>query len=242
MKFITVMDYSAEPYLTMCKGWFHFVRKYHPEAEIIVYSKSSIHPELIRDDVVYEKLDTDGVPVLLPDEPGKVNKLSIHKEWVKYEDFIFMDADAYPLQNLSTLYESCKKPVTFSGHEPGMGRGPEQINSGVFVQKSPLFSFSDLMSAYDSNGRRLKYSGSDQALIQMYFEQIGYSWSDPTVMGLEYNSVADAEISISDGTIRAVSKLTNLNIKIIHGYGEYRFWLKSPELWEYIKNTINKRG
>lgn len=238
MRFITVMDYHTEPYITMCKGWFHFVRKYHPNAEIVVYHSSSMDSALIRDDVIYKKLDITDVPVLISWDRGKVNKLAVHKEWEKYDNFIFMDADAYPLDDLTPLYDACTKPVTFCGHEPQIGLGPIQLNSGVFVQKEPFFHYDQLIQAYKDNGNKLKYSGSDQSLAQQHFESIDYDPFDWDVMGHEYNSAAKADITIDTDKITAISKVTGKNIKVLHGFGEFKFWKHAPEFWEYVKGVV----
>ena len=121
MRILTIMDYNKEPYITMAKGWLYLARKYHADADIIVYHGGNISKELIQDGIIYKKLDTKGVPVLAPGEPGKVNKLAMHKEWKKYDKFLFMDADAYPLSSLKELYDSCTKPITMCGHEQGYG-------------------------------------------------------------------------------------------------------------------------
>lgn len=236
------MNYNIEPYITMCKGWFYFVRKFHPNAEIIVYHNNEISKKLIRNDVTYKTLDTKDVPVILELEPRKVNKLAVHKEWDKYQDFIFLDADAYPLSSLDELYNSCTKPVTFCGHEHGIGEGRNHLNSGVFVQKKPFFSYSNLIAMREKYGDQLRYLelGSDQLLIQTYFKDIGYNPFDWKVMGHEYNSAANADITIERDTVSAVSKITGKNIKVLHGYAEYKFWNNRDALkfWEYVNRVV----
>lgn len=243
MRIITVMNYNTEPYIAMCKGWFYFVRKFHPNAEIIVYHNESISKELLRKDVIYKKLDVKNVPVILKLEPKKVNKLAVHKEWSKYEDFIFLDADAYPLTSLEDLYNSCIKPVTFCGHEPGNGEGPSHLNSGVFVQKTNLFTYDNLIDMRDKYGDQLRYleMGSDQLLIQTYLKDIGYDPFDWDIMGHEYNSAAAADITIEGDTVTAISKITKKNIKVLHGYSQYKFWNNSDtsKFWKYV-NRIDK--
>ena len=236
MTFITIMNYTDPDDIIMCKGWFYFVRKFHPTAEIIVYYNDALSDELIRDDVTYKKLDVTNVPMLA--NKGKINKLAIHREWDKYDQFIYMDADAYPLADLQPMFDNCRKPITYCGHDPGEGAGPTHLNSGVLVQKSKLFNYDNLIDIWLRSNKRLKYAGTDQALCQMHFEDIGYSPFDYNIMGHEYNSCANATISIIDGNVSAISNITKKQIKVLHGYGCYRFSSNSntKKFWNYIKN------
>lgn len=237
MRIITLMNYTKEPYISMCKGWIYMVKKFHPYAEIIVYY-DELDNSIFSNDVIFKKLDMTNVPVLRSHSPHKKVKLAIHKEWSKYDKFIFLDCDAYPLTNLNELY-NLNKLVTFCSHEPGEGLGERQLNSGVFFQNNTLFTFKDLIDTWERHNRILKYSGTDQCLVQMTLEDANYYPYDEK-MGHEYNSCANAKIMIDREEVKAISNITGKEIKVLHGYDRWKFWTNpyTIEFWEWINERI----
>lgn len=239
LNFITVMNgYTSTEDKIMCNGWFNFVRKYHPNDNIIVYHHDDMHPDLIRDDVEYKRLDLTGVPVVAGFAHKRV-KLAVHREWVKYDHFIFMDADAYPLRSMREMFNQCRIPITICGHD----WQHDLLNSGVFIQRENNFNSDDLITVLKENNGRVKYPGTDQALVRMYFDKIGYNPHDYEVMNQEYNSNSDvSSIEVIDDEVVAISKYSNRRLNVIHGYGCFKFWKcdKTTEFWKYII-SVNKR-
>lgn len=128
---------------------------------------------------------------------------------VQFEKCVFLDADCLVLRNCDELFDREEfSAVTDIGW-------PDCFNSGVFVFRPSVNTYSSLLSFAVSNG---SFDGGDQGLLNAFFS----NWSR---LQFIYNMTTNASYSYAPAY-----KQFKQNVKIVHFIGAQKPWYYSYNL------------
>jgi len=131
---------------------------------------------------------------------------------IQFSKCVFLDADTIVLQNCDELFSR----EEFSA-APDAG-WPDCFNSGVFVYKPSLQTFSDLVRMAETEG---SFDGGDQGLLNSFFSD----WGTKDIakhLSFTYNMTATAMY-----TYLPALKRFGKSIKILHFIGRNKPWMAS---------------
>lgn len=113
-------------------------------------------------------------------------------------EFIFLDADIYVIKNLNYLWDRRKDKAFIGINHQKLLRHRETIrnkpflNSGVQIVSDPKFyNYNEIINSHIKHGWKWESWGTDQALLNDYFNTIGYDYTHPEI-GTEWNACAGA--------------------------------------------------
>ncbi|XP_038114505.1 proteoglycan 4 isoform X8 [Culex quinquefasciatus] len=130
----------------------------------------------------------------------------------QYEKCVFLDADTLVLRNCDELFEREELSAA-----PDVG-WPDCFNSGVYVYKPNLETFSSLMEYAVSHG---SFDGGDQGLLNWYFSD----WAHKDIakhLPFVYNTS-----SVASYSYLPAFKQFGQNTKILHFIGTAKPWLQN---------------
>ncbi|XP_039445995.1 glycogenin-1 isoform X3 [Culex pipiens pallens] len=130
----------------------------------------------------------------------------------QYEKCVFLDADTLVLRNCDELFEREELSAA-----PDVG-WPDCFNSGVYVYKPNLETFSSLMEYAVSHG---SFDGGDQGLLNSYFSD----WAHKDIakhLPFVYNTS-----SVASYSYLPAFKQFGQNTKILHFIGTAKPWLQN---------------
>jgi len=145
----------------------------------------------------------------------------------QYSKCVFLDADTLILQNCDELFDREELSAA-----PDVG-WPDCFNSGVFVFRPSMSTYSELVNLATTNG---SWDGGDQGLLNTFFSD--WATKDLTKhLPFTYNMVASASYSY----LPAYKQFGHL-VKIVHFIGSGKPWLSTGttnhhKLWWEIFNT-----
>ena len=269
--FVTLMNYRQDDVdnINMCLGWIYLINKFHKDARIIIYYVDNLSPlfkqfgnvEFIKID--YDKYDHLSEDFLTSKLAAKVLMHDYFKD-IK-EPFMFIDADAWVLTDVSDVFDRCEKPVTFTTHvkhenqtsefvnyfnNPNhkmYGKKPflaieDLLNSGVFVQNESIITSDDLLTILEDED--YCYVGADQSLVHQLFQKTGYEPFDFDNLPQSYNVGYILNVD-RNNPYKITSPVYDGDVKIAHGYGGYDKFYKSYRtelLWKTVMNEMKSNG
>lgn len=130
----------------------------------------------------------------------------------QYEKCVFLDADTLVLRNCDELFEREELSAA-----PDVG-WPDCFNSGVYVYKPNLETFSSLMEYAVTHG---SFDGGDQGLLNSYFSD----WAHKDIakhLPFVYNTS-----SVASYSYLPAFKQFGQNTKILHFIGTAKPWLQN---------------
>lgn len=258
MNIVTIFDYNWDDLnnqimLQMFVGGITENCKRHPYNLWIITSQASkINPIFSNSSIRTIQLrQTDYfVPSHMPNLKNKLYNLCN----LDFE-FIYLDCDMYVASDLSFLWDRRKdKPFISTIHqknikgvvyESHVEEDNNFMNSGLQIVSDP--SFLDYEKLYDF-GRKLNFKfpvpGSDQALLDTYFNQIGYDFIHKDI-GCEWNSCAGyGLVDIDDEynfKIRYKNQDVEYQVKINHYWNEFKPWAINCPIFNLYKNQYVNR-
>ncbi|XP_053684116.1 transcription factor SPT20 homolog isoform X2 [Sabethes cyaneus] len=131
---------------------------------------------------------------------------------VQYEKCVFLDADTLVLRNCDELFEREELSAA-----PDVG-WPDCFNSGVYVYRPSLDTFSSLLQFAVTNG---SFDGGDQGLLNSYFSD----WASKDIskhLPFVYNTS-----SVASYSYLPAFKQFGQNTKILHFIGTAKPWLQN---------------
>jgi len=178
----------------------------------------------------YNSKDQKNLKLLGRPELGiTFTKLNVWK-LVQYDYVAFLDADTIVLKNIDSLFDQIKQVhnqgnVAFIA-APDVG-WPDHFNSGVFVCKPDIQTYSDLIDFSTSIG---SFDGGDQGLLNRYFNQ--------------WNNIPNARLSFKYNvtpstfyTYAPAYQEHQDDIKVVHFIGNSKPWLSNNRQGMVKKNT-----
>ncbi|XP_055535969.1 glycogenin-2 isoform X11 [Wyeomyia smithii] len=131
---------------------------------------------------------------------------------VQFEKCVFLDADTLVLRNCDELFEREELSAA-----PDVG-WPDCFNSGVYVYRPSLETFSSLLQFAVTNG---SFDGGDQGLLNSYFSD----WASKDIskhLPFVYNTS-----SVATYSYLPAFKQFGQNTKILHFIGTAKPWLQN---------------
>lgn len=201
MHILTVMDYTTEPGITMCKAWILLARRFNPRARItIFYTKpidkirsfasryTSVHfrkltiPRRVRH--ITEGFTHHPVQELQLSVWAQTEKLGIHR-------YIYIDADAFILDSLDQWWNHIDDKPYIGIPERRMANGTLLLNAGVYSYSSRngFVTLNKLLEQYKRDNQKIRFQAGQQGLLNAYFQYIHYDFTHETI-GHEYNTIA----------------------------------------------------
>lgn len=223
MKLLTVMNYADPMGIRMCKAWIYFARRFNPEAEITILHGpdfGGIRPfikhfngirciPLPTDAVVpHTRMNKrkNGMGIVPSQDLTLAGWVAVERQGLHH--FIFAEADAWILSDLSEWWQTSRSKPYIAVEESNFKGGPF-YNSGVYSYCSPagFITYDKLMEQYRIDGDVIAISIGDQGLLNQYFRRIGYDASHPkidyeynsTVVGCEVRRADDEQIEVWSG-------------------------------------------
>jgi len=175
----------------------------------------TILEEVFDEVILVDTMDSGDIPNLtLLDRPEL--GITFTKIWcwtlTQYTKCVFLDADTLVIQNCDELFD--REELSAS---PDVG-WPDCFNSGVFVFRPNMNTYSELVSLAGTMG---SFDGGDQGLLNTFFSD----WATKDIskhLPFTYNMVASASYSY----LPAYKKFGQ-QVKIIHFIGSAKPWLVS---------------
>ena len=262
MKIITIFNYpDQENYNLMCQYWVELTAKYcnSNKVEIFTSDPNSIHSTIIsKIDALsnFKLVKKEFSPHIfnIPNIP--LTNKSRHNIFFKLynlcqetEPFIFIDADAYLLQNVDYLVKrSIEKPIIFINHQKIKGHTDtiniDFLNSGVIVCSNPSILNFNSITNVNKFSKFYNVPGTDQCLLFNYLTNINYDYVHPEI-GKEWNACARyVETSIQDNKMQSITKNlmeideNNKQVGIIHYWYKYKPWLINCPIFNKLNNRV----
>lgn len=228
MKLITIFNFpDQENYNQLCRWWVKQALENSNLNIEIWHSGKTNHLEIKHDRIDFIQKKSINVSEFL--NPNLVINKSQHNIGFKLfnlcnesDGFIFIDADAIILKNLSPLEEASKrKPFIAVDHQDIPGHTTHIpfrfLNSGVQAcSDTNILNFEEIMKIQSSYNNFI-VPGTDQAALWTYFKHINYDYTDPEI-DWKWNNCA--------GFIKNTE-----NIAINHYWYNYKPWNINCPLW-----------
>ncbi|KAL6622174.1 nucleotide-diphospho-sugar transferase [Neocallimastix sp. 'constans'] len=192
--FVTLL--TSDSYIQGVVALAHSLHITHTKNELVCMVTKSVSQDIIesleKPGDLYDKVilvdeldskDQKNLELLGRPELGiTFTKLNVWK-LVQYNFVTFLDADTIVLKNIDSLFDQIKEvynngDVAFLA-APDVG-WPDNFNSGVFVCKPDLQTYSDLINYSRTNG---SYDGGDQGLLNRFFSK----WNNTLNARLSFN-------------------------------------------------------
>lgn len=208
----TVMCYpTGSEASVMCRGWAHMVRRYNPDARLVIFYEQPDRWVLdyIRalGNVEFHRLDVTGMLTMAKARGYTIDGMEYKMAlWNGIADaglkrLVFVDADAFVLHPLDHLWEISGDKMFSAVYEADYLRltTPEfsetalmpHLNSGVFCYNTGFgreVTVDILMEQYALD-QKIAWMTGDQGLLNAHFSKTGYNWSHPE-MSFEWNTMA----------------------------------------------------
>jgi len=171
--------------------------------------------EVFDEVILVNTMDSGDVPNLTLLERPELG-ITFTKVWcwtlTQYTKCVFLDADTLVIQNCDELFD--REELSAS---PDVG-WPDCFNSGVFVFRPNMNTYSELVSLAGTMG---SFDGGDQGLLNTFFSD----WATKDIskhLPFTYNMVASASYSYLPAY-----KQFGQQVKIVHFIGSAKPWLVS---------------
>ena len=274
MLLATVMNYDTPAGVAMCKGWILLATRFNPKADIVIF-----HHDKIREvmefgkkfqKVSFEKIDLGRIRPhtefrgVAPASQDMTIGAWKRAEEIGLHHFIFAEADAWILSDLSDWWEISREKPYIPVREQRNYHGGDFFNSGTYSYHSRdgFITYGRMMEQYEHDGNRIAINFGDQGLLNAYCRRIGYDWAHPKI-GEEFNAWArncrvvradDHEIDVRIGE-RATPvdadedwigvwtgwEKAGERARILHAFWRKKFW-HLPEcapLWHYVLSRVS---
>ena len=181
--------------------------EYKPDASV-GHALTKTYDELIQVDLM-DSGDTTKLALMARLELGVTfTKLQC---WTltHYSKCVFMDADTFVVENVDDLFDREELSAA-----PDVG-WPDMFNTGVFVFKPSLETYTDLLHLAKTEG---SFDGGDQGLLNSYFND----WSTKDIskhLPFVYNMAANLTYSYLPALLRFGTQ-----VKIVHFLGSTKPW------------------
>lgn len=276
MRLVTIMNYSDPIGIAMCKGWLYLARRFCKAMPITVLHRDPI-PEIIQfatnfNSVEIQQMSTKGI--LEPElsgrfgRPAQFFKLGLWRwaELAGLEEFVFIDADAWIVRDISPLFEAAKQKAfvctTERVIEKGQpGEGEPLLNTGVFAYSKSRklgITYGKLLEEFERCGKSILAPTGDQGLLWSYFRRLGYNWELPEI-GQEYNTFANGirveklgdsiEVYAAEKPPAGIEPWASEWLgwgnrepaRIVHAISKYKWWTlhETGPLWDYVGSEID---
>lgn len=238
MNLITIFNYpNTYNYNVMCKAWLEQAYYYAEDFHIKILSDKPLNgflnnllKEFNSNEVSHEvrNYSSDNIfsnyPKARHNVEFKLYNLSLEKE-----PFIFIDADAFILNDLTKLKDlSENQEFVAINHQNIEGHTSHInynfLNSGVQIVNDPIvYNYNEFIKTLkEDNG--FKVPGTDQSILWSYFNKINYDYTNKNI-GAEWNSYAPYTYWIDSENDIAKSKLMeNENVYINHYWYKLKPW------------------
>lgn len=228
MKIITIFNFpNQQNYNNLCQWWVSQCLK-NSELDIEIWH---------RDSITHLKIENDRITLIEKSEieissflsPNLISNKAQHNIGFKLynlcnetEPFIFIDADAILLKDISPLLYAAKiKPFIAVNHQIIPGHTAhipfKFLNSGVQICSDPEFlNFNEILNCQN----KLNYfqvPGTDQSILWSYFKYIKYDYLHPKI-DWKWNNCAGLEKDLND-------------IAINHYWYNFKPWMINCGLW-----------
>lgn len=194
MNVITIFNYPKEDdnFTKMCYIWLDRVKIHGKGFKVKIFTETGVN------EVLQNKIQECNFELVTLKSTKLDNKNSKHLHNVGFklfnlcnekEPFIFIDADAFVLEDLIKLKELAKnKPFVCINHETIPGHTEhikyKFLNSGVQIcNDNRILKFNSISKS------KIVAPGTDQSMLFTYFNNIKYDYTHPKV-GFEWNSYA----------------------------------------------------
>lgn len=194
MNIITIFNYPLENenYTKMCLIWLNQIKKHGKGFNVKIFTENGVN-EIIENTITEFGFNLIN---LKRKELGYKNSKFSHNIGFKLynlcneiEPFIYIDADAFVLNDLNVLRAKCQKQrFVCVNHEKVPGHTShfdyKFLNSGVQICNDPsILDFQEIIKC------KMISPGSDQSMLFTYFNNIQYDYTNTNV-GFEWNSYA----------------------------------------------------
>lgn len=264
----TILDYTERPGILMSKAWIVRAKRFCPDWDIVVLHARDI-PEIMEfagrfDRISFERMDlaSNEIRKELCGRFGTISQnykipFLRHVHDAKWPPFVFVDADAMILGDISSLGAAVNDKPFVATTECWLPWSPGHrvVNTGVFAYRpeSGLLSYERLHSEWIRCGKILKFPTGEQGLIIPMLHREKYEWEHPAI-GPEYNVMAHA--SVLDGNVVRIAKepppgtpdwITwwvgwgcEKEAKIVHAISKWKWWnfAHLNELWSVLVQEV----
>lgn len=160
------------------------------------------------------------------------------------EPFIFIDADAFVLNDIDILIECSKdKPFIAVDHQNVQGHTshiPHRfINSGMQIVSDPsILKYDKITERYEIDNGFI-VPGTDQAMLFSYFKSIDYDYTHKKI-GFEWNSCAGFTRYNRDLTAKCVGLDNSHPVYLNHYWYKYKPWTVNCPIYKIYKKVYNE--
>jgi len=186
--------------------------------------------EVFDEVILVNTMDSGDVPNLTLLERPELG-ITFTKVWcwtlTQYTKCVFLDADTLVIQNCDELFD--REELSAS---PDVG-WPDCFNSGVFVFRPNMNTYSELVSLAGTMG---SFDGGDQGLLNTLFSD----WATKDIskhLPFTYNMVASASYSY----LPAYKKFGQ-QVKIVHFIGSAKPWLVSWDAAGELRTGFSEKN
>lgn len=200
MHIITLMDYTSEPEITMCKSWLYFAKRYNPHARISIFhtKKISVMQSYASkfSSVSFERMKISPLVRVVKrghtHHPAQDLQLSL---WAAaralgLHKYIYVDADAFIFDSLDTWWNLMDIKPYIGIEERRLQDGTRLFNAGVFSYSDSgnFITLEKLIDQYKQDRHTVRYPAGEQGLLTAYFQRIRYNPAHPRI-GHEFNAL-----------------------------------------------------
>ncbi|MBN1674830.1 MAG: exostosin family protein [Kiritimatiellae bacterium] len=250
---VTIVNYpDQEKYNLMCMVWMSRVQKCAPGARIVVLTERGLARP------VHEYYRRFSNVTVLKGQRANAHifdhflfTFKLHNLSRLSFPFLFIDADAFVLSDLSFLWER-------RHYKPWLGTNDQLIpgyteirpfvylNSGVQLVADPAFyNYEMILNCFLNHGKRFICRGEDQAMLFDYFLTIGYDYTHPEI-GPGWNACAGyTRLRRGPGGEWAGEThglARNHTVHINHYWGLYKPWNIDCPLFLEEKDRLAQAG
>lgn len=200
MHILTVMDYTTEPEVTMCKAWIYFTKRFNPYARITIFHTKNI--DKIRlfasryTSVYFDALVISprvrNITGGYTHHPVQELQLSVWAQTEKLgiKKYIYADSDAFILDSLNEWWDHIDDKPYIGIKERRLPDGTVLFNAGVYSYSSRngFITRDKLLEQYRRDNKKIRFPAGQQGLLTAYFQHIHYDAASEFV-GHEYNTL-----------------------------------------------------
>lgn len=238
MKIITIFNFpNQQNYNNLCRWWVNQCLK-HSELDIEIWYRDNIdHLKILNKRISFIKKDEVKISSLLKsnlisDKAQHNIGFKLYNLCKESEPFIFIDADAILLKNITPLLDASKdKPFIAIDHQNITGHTShipyKFLNSGVQVcTDTNILDFNEIVKVQNLY-KEFVIPGTDQSMIWSYFKHIKYDYTHPKIDWRWNNCAGFVNVKDDD------------SVAINHYWFNYKPWNINCSLWrDYIQTNI----
>ena len=230
MKIITIFNFpNQDNYNNLCRWWLSQCIK-NSELDIEIWHRDSINHLELSDDRI-KLIEKSEIEIsrflksnLISDKAQHNIGFKLYNLCQESEPFIFIDADAILLKDITPLINASKdKPFIAINHQDIPGHTSHIpyrfLNSGVQICSDPSILDFDQIVKIQNLYDNFIVPGTDQSMIWTYFKHMKYDYTHPKI-DWRWNNCAGLDKNL-DG------------IAINHYWYNFKPWNIKCKLWEF---------